>query len=111
MAASLARTLFASLRLRSLKVRAESNQTPNHLVASVAKGASLPSTLTARSLFAGPWPLLLDNRMSSVFDVSNRTALLSAHLRLSAHHFRPDATTSMVPPSTNQVTSSTKDMP
>ena len=44
--ASAARALFIDLRRLSLKVKAESSHTPNHLVASLAEGTLLSSTCT-----------------------------------------------------------------
>ena len=48
--ASAARALFIGLQRLSLKVRAEPRHTPNHLVASLAKGTLLPSTRTPMSV-------------------------------------------------------------
>ena len=98
MDASAARALFMDLRRLSLRVSAESNHTPSHLVASVAKGTSLPPTRTTRSLLARPWLLRFDSRMASVLVVSKRTALPSAYLKLSAHRSRPLATSSTLVP-------------
>ena len=65
-AASLALALFRALRLLVRRVRAESSQTPNHLVASQAKEKRRSPTLTGSVAEEWTRPLLRDSRIASV---------------------------------------------
>ena len=69
-------------RLFSAKEREESSQIPNHLVASFAKRTVwLPTQI---ALLLCRCFRFLESRIASVLEVSNRTALSLAHLRLAA---------------------------
>ena len=109
-ASALHARLRTCLRL-SLRVSAEPSHTPSYIVASLAKCTCWPTWMGLHSL-RRPWPRRLEKRTASVFAASDRMAFPSAHLILSAAQLsNPLVTSSMLLPSTNHVTSFTKEMP
>lgn len=82
--ASACRALFMQRHRFSLSVRAESSQTPSHLVASSAKKIWLSPTRIGLFFFFFHNFLLFVSKMASVSLVSKRTAFTSAHFMLRA---------------------------
>lgn len=94
----------------SRRVRAESSQTPSHLVTSLARAVWEPTRMVLSALNCQRF-VLREKSMASVLVVSKLAALSIAHSRLAATHLSGNWTTSlMLSPSTIQVTSSTKVM-
>ena len=103
---------FKILLLGSRRLRAESIQIPNHLVAPLAKWTFLPPTWILASCVDRPRPFFLDKLAASVFPSSNRTAFCPPHLMLSCTQASSfDLISRTLVPSTNQVTSSMKEIP